>query len=81
MGSQIEMIKDQEGNSHLIFDKSVLYDDSKMGDKFEDFENLRVLGEIGKVIEQNKNKDGKKVKHKSILLLKFVHSKITRYML
>jgi hypothetical protein len=37
MGSQIEMIKDQEGNSHLIFDKSVLYDDSKMG------ENLRIL--------------------------------------
>ena len=56
MGSQIEMIKDQEGNSHLIFDKSVLYDDSKMGDKFEDFENLRVLGGINNLI---KNKDKK----------------------
>ena len=55
MGSQIEMIKDQEGNSHLIFDKSVLYDDSKMGDKFEDFENLRVLEGVNNLIK-NKNK-------------------------
>ena len=54
MGSQIEMIKDQEGNSHLIFDKSVLYDDSKMGDKFEDFENLRVLEGIDKLIKDKK---------------------------
>ena len=46
MGSQFEMIKDQEGNSHLIFDKSILYDDSKMGDKAQDFENLRTLGAI-----------------------------------
>ena len=46
MGSQLEVIKDQEGNSHLIFDKSILYDDSKMGDKVQDFENLRILGTV-----------------------------------
>ena len=52
MGSQFEMIKDQEGNSHLIFDKSILYDDSKMGDKSQDFENLRIIGTI-----KNRNND------------------------
>ena len=44
MGSQLEIIKDQEGNSHVIFDKSGLCDDSQMGDNFQDFEVLRVLG-------------------------------------
>lgn len=44
MGSQLEIIKDQEGNSHVIFDKSGLYDDSQMGDSLQDFEVLRVLG-------------------------------------
>lgn len=44
MGSQLEIIKDQEGNSHVIFDKSGLCDDSQMGDSFQDFEVLRVLG-------------------------------------
>ena len=53
MGSQLEVIKDQEGNSHLIFDKSILYDDSKMGDKVQDFENLRILGTVKN--EGNKN--------------------------
>ena len=54
MGSQLEVIKDQEGNSHLIFDKSILYDDSKMGDKVKDFENLRILG-IVKSKQSNEN--------------------------
>jgi serine/threonine protein kinase len=53
MGSQFEMIKDQEGNSHLIFDKSILYDDSKMGDKSQDFENLRIIGTV-----KSRNNDG-----------------------
>ena len=44
MGSQLEVIKDQEGNSHIIFDKSALYDDSQMGESLKDFEILRVLG-------------------------------------
>ena len=44
MGSQLEIIKDQEGNSHVIFDKSGLCDDSQMGDSLQDFEVLRVLG-------------------------------------
>ena len=44
MGSQLEIIKDQEGNNHVIFDKSGLCDDSKIGDSFQDFEVLKVLG-------------------------------------
>lgn len=51
MGSQLEIIKDQEGNSHVIFDKSGLCDDSQMGDSFQDFEVLRVLGG-GKILYQ-----------------------------
>ena len=43
MGSQLEIIKDQEGNSHVIFDKSGLFDDSQMGDSLKDFEVLKVL--------------------------------------
>ena len=55
MGSQIEMIKDQEGNSHLIFDKSALYDDSKIGDNVENFQNLRYLGNMSHLKGQNQN--------------------------
>ena len=43
MGSQLETIKDSEGNNHVIFDESSLFDDSQMGDKLEDFEILQVL--------------------------------------
>ena len=67
MGSQLEVIKDQEGNSHLIFDKSILYDDSKMGDKVQDFENLRILGTIKKKIKM------------LFMLLKLDPSLITKY--
>ena len=44
MGSSLEVFKDSEGDSHLIFDKSAMYDDSKMGEKLSDFEVLQVLG-------------------------------------
>ena len=45
MGSQMETVKDSEGNSHVIFDESSMYDDSQMGDKLSDFEILQVLNE------------------------------------
>ena len=45
MGSQMETVKDSEGNSHVIFDESSLYDDSQMGDQLSDFEILQVLSE------------------------------------
>jgi len=45
MGSQMEIVKDSEGNNHIIFDESSLYDDSKMGDNLSDFEVLQVLNE------------------------------------
>ena len=37
-----EIMKDEEGKEHYIFDQSELYDDEKMGDKLEDFEILRI---------------------------------------
>jgi serine/threonine protein kinase len=45
MGSQMEIVKDSEGNNHIIFDESSLYDDSKMGDNLTDFEILQILNE------------------------------------
>ena len=45
MGSQMETVKDSEGNSHVIFDESSIYDDSQMGNKLSDFEILQVLNE------------------------------------
>jgi len=41
----MEIVKDSEGNNHIIFDESSLYDDSKMGDNLSDFEVLQVLNE------------------------------------
>ena len=43
MGANLETVKDSEGNSHLIFDESSVYDDNKMGEKLSDFEILKVL--------------------------------------
>ena len=40
----MEVFKDSEGTSHLIFDKSAMFDDSQMGNKLSDFEVLQVLG-------------------------------------
>ncbi len=37
-------VKDSEGKEYLVFDESELYDDKEMGDKFEDFEILQILG-------------------------------------
>ena len=48
MGSQMEIVKDSEGNNHIIFDESSLYDDSKMGDNLADFEILQILNEDDK---------------------------------
>ena len=40
----MEVFKDTEGEGHLIFDKSAIYDDSQMGEKLSDFEVLQILG-------------------------------------
>jgi len=45
MGTQIETVKDSEGNRHLIFDESSLYDDNQIGSNLNDFEILKVLSE------------------------------------
>ena len=37
-------VKDSEGKEYLLFDESELYDDKEMGDSFEDFEILQILG-------------------------------------
>ena len=58
MGSQIEIIKDTEGQSHLIFDSSCLYNDSKMGENKKDFEVLRILSHNNNIskVRSRKNK-------------------------
>ena len=53
MGNQMEM-KDTEGNRHIIFDESSLYDDGQMGDQLSDFETLQVLGENDNENEEEK---------------------------
>lgn len=45
MGSQMELVKDSEGNNHVIFDESTLYDDSQMGNNLGDFEILQILSD------------------------------------
>ena len=37
-----EALKDEEGKEHYIFDQEEFYDDSKMGDKLDDFEILEI---------------------------------------
>ena len=62
MTSQLEMVKDSEGNNHIILEKQTLYDDSEMGENLSDFEILQVLNEedksllISKVRSLNNNK-------------------------
>ena len=48
-----DVIKDIEGKDYLVFDSSELYDDTKIGNKFEDFEIIKKLGEgsFGKVFK------------------------------
>ena len=51
--SNFDVVKDTEGKEYLMFDSSELYDDSLIGDKTDDFEILRKLGEgaFGKVFK------------------------------
>ena len=42
--SDFDIINDSEGKEYLVFDSSELYDDSQMGDKFDDFEVVSQLG-------------------------------------
>ena len=48
MGNEYEVYRDIDGNNHLVFDQSALYDDSQIGDKLSDFEVLRILGSSDK---------------------------------
>ena len=59
--SNFDVIKNLEGKEYLIFDSSELYDDSQMGNKLEDFEILRKLGEggFGKVFKVLSKKNHK----------------------
>ena len=50
MGNEFEVYRDAEGNNHLIFDQSALYDDSQIGDNIAEFEVLRIIGSF-----ENKN--------------------------
>ena len=51
--SGFDVIKDSEGKEYLVFDSGELYDDSQMGNKSDDFEILKKLGEgaFGKVFK------------------------------
>ena len=59
--SDFDIINDSEGKEYLVFDSSELYDDSQMGEKFDDFEVLSQLGkgsfgEVFKVRSKINNK-------------------------
>ena len=51
--SNFDTINGVDGKEYLVFDSSELYDDSQIGDKSDDFEILRKLGEgaFGKVFK------------------------------
>ena len=49
MINEFEIYSDSDGNNHLIFDQSALYDDSLIGDKLTDFEVLKILGSSDKI--------------------------------
>ena len=59
--SNFDAIKNSEGKEYLIFDSSELYDDTQLGDKSDDFEILRKLGEgaFGKVFKVRSKKNNK----------------------
>ena len=44
--SKFDVIKDSEEKEYLLFDRTELYDDSQIGNKSDDFEILRKLGEV-----------------------------------
>lgn len=86
--TELDIINDLEGKEYLAIDNSDLYDDSKMGDKIEDFEILLSLNNIGayKVRSKNNNKiyamkilDLKSLKQKSIKGYELVESE-TKYL-
>ena len=59
--SNFDVIKDSEGKEYLTFDSSELYDDRLIGNKSEDFDILKILGEgsfgqVFKVISKLNNK-------------------------
>ena len=74
MGNEFEVYRDADGNNHLVFDQSALYDDSQIGDKISDFEVLRILGSFNKenpiskvrCLKNNKIYSMKKIDLKSI---------------
>ena len=51
--TNFDTIKDTNGKEYLMFDTSKLYDDNQLGNKFDDFEILKKLGEgaFGKVFK------------------------------
>ena len=51
--SNFDIVKDTEGKEYLMFDSSELYDESLIGNKSDDFEILRKLGQgaFGKVFK------------------------------
>ena len=51
-----EILKDEEGKEHYIFDQEEFYNDGKMGDKLEDFEILEIHTDSSiKTIQSMKN--------------------------
>ena len=50
---EFEIIIDQKGKEHMVFNAQELNNDDSMGDKFENFEVLQLLGEgaFGKVLK------------------------------
>ena len=50
---EFEVIIDQKGKEHMVFNAQEFDNDDLMGDKFEDFEVLQLLGEgaFGKVLK------------------------------
>lgn len=56
--SNLDIIEDEEGKEFLVFDKRELYDDSLLGDNFEDFDIIKMLGEgsYGKVFKVRSKK-------------------------
>lgn len=72
--SELDIISDFQGNEYLAIDTSDFYDDSKMGDKLEDFEillnlgdgqNYKVRSKINNKIYAMKKLDLKEIKQKS----------------